>query len=127
MRKGAKEWYEIAQEDYEVSLYLYKGAHYPQSIYFICQSLEKLLKAARIEISNQPVPKIHDLDKLAQKSGIEFSESRLTKLENLSVHYRRVRYPDIRRIHYNTKRKTETILKRAQNLYLWIQKQLKKY
>ena len=46
-------WLKIAKEDYDTAFYLYDGARYPQALYFLCQSLEKLLKAILVESSEK--------------------------------------------------------------------------
>jgi len=40
----AQNWINLAQEDYDSSLYLFKGARYPGSIYFMGQAIEKITK-----------------------------------------------------------------------------------
>lgn len=124
IKEEAKRWMIIADSDYESSLYLFKGSRYPQAIYMLCQSIEKLLKATLIEIANKPPKKIHRLENIAQESGLNFSEEQYNLLTDLSKHYSRVRYPDISRESYNTKIKVEPIMKEGKQIYLWIQQQL---
>jgi HEPN domain-containing protein len=127
MKKPAIKWLMIAQGDFESSMYLYKGAHYPQAIYFLCQAIEKLLKAVAIEKKNIAPQKIHRLENLAAKTGLPFSKKQFDVLTDLSKHYSRVRYPDISNVSYNTKTKTEPILINGKEMYVWIQNEFKNH
>ena len=127
MRAGTKQWLEIAAEDYDVSLLLFKRASHPQAIYAMCQAVEKVLKAAQIEIANQPPQKTHQLEKIARESGLDFSDEQYQILKELSKHYRRVRYPDIQRIRYNTKAKAQQIIDQGREVYQWVLTKLKNH
>lgn len=125
MKEETQEWLTIAQEDYSDSLYLFKGARYPNAIYFICQAIEKLLKAVQIESFDQIPKKTHSLTSLAKTSGLSFSEGQIQMLEDLFAHFNRVRYPDYQRTKYNTKAKVEPIIKQGKEIYQWILVKLK--
>ena len=125
MKEDAKKWFKIAESDFASCEYLFKGAHYPQAIYYLCQSLEKILKASQIEFKDSAPQKIHRLENIAIKSGIRFTKSQLNTLTELSKHYSRVRYPDISKVSYNTKSKVEPIMKKGKELYQWIYDMLK--
>ena len=122
MKPETKHWLEISDSDHDTSLYLFKGAKHPQAVYFICQSIEKLLKAAIIEFSNKAPLKIHRLENLAKESKISFSQHQVKALTELSKHYSRVRYPDISQESYNTKAKVKSIMESGKELYQWIRK-----
>lgn len=110
LKVEAKQWLDIAQSDYECSLYLYDGGRYPQAVYMLCQSVEKVLKAALVEIADLPPKKIHRLENIASDTGIAFSTTQYDLLTDLSKHYSRVRYPDISRVSYNSKEKVHQIM-----------------
>ena len=120
MKPETQNWIGLAQEDYESSLYLFKGARHPAAVYYICQAIEKLLKAAQMENLDQYPKKIHHLKTLAEQSGLSLSAEQMNSLEDLTKHYHRVRYRDIGDISYNTKAKVEPIFKQGQAIYLWI-------
>lgn len=125
MKSETNQWIKIAEADYKSGTYLFERGFYPQSIYLLCQALEKVLKAAQIEYANSLPKKIHHLHVIALETSLEFTKEQLEKLEELSKHYNRVRYPDISQAFYNTKTKTTFIVTSAKKLYLWIYKQLK--
>lgn len=114
----------VADEDYDDSLYLFRGARHPNAVYHMCQALEKLLKAAQVELTDKTPKKTHHLASIAQECGIAFTEKQQNALEDFSKHYQRVRYPDFQRTYYNTKVKVAPLIKEGKELYLWISKQL---
>ncbi|MCG3209286.1 MAG: hypothetical protein FOGNACKC_02907 [Anaerolineae bacterium] len=120
MRADTRQWLAVAQADYDDSLYLFQGARHPNAVYHMCQALEKLLKAAQIELTGQPPQKTHKLRSLAQETGLAFSKKHAAFLEQLSKDYNRVRYPDYQRTLYNTKTKAEPIIKQGQEVFQWI-------
>lgn len=122
MKPETRHWLEMSDSDHDTGLYLFKGAKHPQAVYFICQSIEKLLKAAIIEFADKAPQKIHRLENLAKESKIKFSQKQLKILTELSKHYSRVRYPDISQTSYNTKAKVMPIMESGKELYLWIRK-----
>jgi HEPN domain-containing protein len=120
MKPETQNWIALAAEDYEDSLYLFKGARHSNAVYHLCQAVEKILKAVQIERINQPPAHTHDLGSLARKSGLPFSEAQLTALEELFRHYKKVRYRDYADRKYNTKAKVAPIIKQGKELYQWI-------
>ncbi len=124
MKQEAQNWFDLAESDYDASLYLFDGARYPQAIYLLCQALEKLLKAAQVELANEAPAKTHNLRTIANRTGLQFSTEHVQMLRSLDRDYQRVRYRDMAQALYNTKVKTEPILEQGQQLYRWIQGQL---
>src|SRR5262245_57267935 len=107
MKSEAQTWLDLAKMDYDDSLYLFKGARYPNAIYHICQALEKILKAAQVKFKSTVPRKTHQLGDLAQASGLEFTSEQTRFLEALTKDYGRVRYSDYARTFYNTRKKVE--------------------
>ena len=101
LREETKQWMKIAESDYKSSQYLFNGARYPQAVYLLCQGIEKILKAAHVEIAKIAPKKIHRLENIAKESGLGISEEQYELLTDLSKHYSRVRYPDISGVSYN--------------------------
>jgi HEPN domain-containing protein len=120
MKPETQEWLDIAKEDYESSQILFREGKPPQSVYFACQAVEKVLKAAQLELTNQAPKKSHHLENLAYKTRIKFSDHHLKTLRELTNHYDKVRYPDYRRAKYNTRTKVEPILSQSKEMYQWI-------
>lgn len=125
IKPEARQWVDIAEGDFDSSLYLFEGARYPQAIYLLCQALEKILKAALIEFAGVTPQKIHRLENIAHDTGLSFSDSQYDMLTDLSKHYSRVRYPDISRVSYNSKEKVLPIMEKGKEMFQWITQQLK--
>ena len=125
MKPETRQWLTIAKEDYSDSLYLFKGARYPNAIYHLCQAIEKALKAAQIEIANRMPKKTHDLERLGKKSGLPLSPDQHQTLDTLFKAYSQVRYPDYAQTKYNTKAKVEPVIKQGKEIYQWILAELK--
>ena len=127
MKPEVKNWLALADEDYRSSLVLFKNALHPQAVYHICQSVEKLLKAARLHLANEAAQHSHNLKSLGRKSGLKLSAEQYAVLAELYKHFQRVRYRDISQAHYNTKAKVEPIINQGQAIYLWILAELKNH
>jgi HEPN domain-containing protein len=113
MKPETKNWIGMAKEDYDSSLYLFKGAHHPQAVYYLCQAIEKVLKAAQMEYLDQYPKKIHNLRSLGEQSGLSLSAEQINILENLTTHYNRVRYRDIGDVSYTRKLKLSLFSSKA--------------
>jgi HEPN domain-containing protein len=117
---AVKNWLDLAAEDYDTSLYLFRGARYPYAVYLLCQAVEKTLKAAQVKITQQKPQKIHDLVHLGRTSGLTLTTDHQKTLRVLWTHYKRVRYRDLAQASYNTKKKVAPIIKQGKEMYRWI-------
>jgi HEPN domain-containing protein len=120
MKSETKLWLEIAEGDYEMSMYGFKMARYPQALYLLCQAIEKTLKAGIVEFINQSSRKTHNLVSIAKHTKLSFSSDQLNALRELTRIYSQVRYPDYQRELYNTKAKVEPVINQGKSLYLWL-------
>lgn len=121
---ASKLWINQAKEDKSSAEWLMKGRHYPQAIYMISLSIEKLLKATYLrDHPGLPVPKIHDLYRLAgQIVSVTPDEDTRDFLRELSKKYRRVRYSDLAQKDFNTLEKTQPSFLKAVKIWTWIHK-----
>lgn len=117
----------LAAKDKSSAEWLFDGAHYPQAIYLLCQSLEKLIKASHLTKDKPELPRIHHLGRLARNSSLKFSHSQLVFLDSRSKQYQRVRYSDLAQQDFNTKRKTRPWMKKGDIIYSWIQQKLDQF
>ncbi len=74
-KKQIEYWIESAKEDINSSRNIFQNGNYDWSLFIGHLSLEKLLKACYVKENENIPPKIHRLDKLAESSGLSFSES----------------------------------------------------
>ena len=124
MKQETKIWLEQAKEHFEDMEYLYDGRRYSMAVYCAHQTLEKILKAAIIEITNTAAPKIHKLDELARLAKLDIPKTWLEDLAEITRHFWRVRYPDFQAHVYTSKEKINPTIKKTQEVYLWILKKL---
>ncbi|MDA1061072.1 MAG: HEPN domain-containing protein [bacterium] len=120
MKALTNTWLKTAEADYDTASYLFEGARYPHAIYFLCQAIEKLLKAAQVEFTDLTPKKIHRLENLAHDSTLEFSDDQYDILTDLSKIYSKIRYPDIAQVSYNTKDKVNSLFESGKELRQWI-------
>lgn len=125
MKKETKLWSDYAQESFEDALYSWKGHRYGNTCFCCQQALEKILKAILTEKGILP-PKSHDLMRLAQLAKIKIDPRKAEELRAITRHYFTVRYPDLNKKYYRSKKVTEDTIKQTKEFYLWFQQELKK-
>ncbi len=125
-----KYWIEIADYDmdtahamFETKRYLYVG--------FMChQVIEKMLKAYWSSVLEEPPLKIHNLSRLATKSGLieELSEENLTFIDELQPLNIEARYPEYKQELMNilTPEYCKEMLNKTSELKQWIKDKLLK-
>ncbi len=84
VKKDVKAWTDRA---------LFTSRRYLYVLFMCQQSLEKLLKAHIITRTGQFPPRIHNLVRLGELTGLEFSYEDKLLLECLSLYYLQSRYP----------------------------------
>lgn len=98
----ANKWFELAIKDSESAFLLYKNGYYPQGLYFIHQSVEKLNKGIMVSVNwiKEPKQMSHDItfaprkalriiiDETIQKAKSKLTKSELDKLEEDTSKYK---------------------------------------
>jgi HEPN domain-containing protein len=93
-KKVTEYWTENAEEDIRVAEQLYQADSFAHALFFGHLYLEKLLKALIVKQTAAHAPFIHNLEMLAKKSGLEFSEKMLDELVEITEFNIEARYPD---------------------------------
>lgn len=91
--KDVKAWLDASRYDLVTARALQKSRRYVYVLFMCQQSLEKLLKALVTARTREFPPRIHNLLRLAELTGREFSQEEKTLLERLSLYYLQSRYP----------------------------------
>ncbi len=119
-------WLQVSNNDIETAKILYKNRKYLESLFFAHLSLEKILKAHFVALHREIPPFTHNLVLLAQKSNVVVEKDDLEFLAEMNRFQIEGQYPDFRYKLYKslTKRESEMILKRVENLQLWLRKKL---
>ena len=125
MKKGAKMWLMLAEEDYKDMRIMIKENRYRGAVFFAQQAVEKIIKALIIEDKNLAPKKTHNIEILLKDAGLDKNEIKDIDVNKLTLAYTRVRYSDLSTVHYNTKEKAGKVLEIAQKTYLWVKTKLK--
>jgi HEPN domain-containing protein len=87
-------WVTIEELDIPVMEHLFDSGDYMYSLFIGHLIIEKILKAHYVKNNLETPPKIHDLVKLANSSGMVFEDSRLKYLLSLNAFNIEARYPE---------------------------------
>ena len=121
-------WLEIAEYDLKTTKVMLDGKRFLYVGFMCHQVIEKMLKAYYTFRLEEVPPFIHNLTILAKRSNIydEMSDSQqdfIIFLEPLNI---KARYPSYKDKLFKTltEKKCEQILKKTEDLFLWIKKKL---
>ena len=126
MEKDVKSWVDASRYDLETARALLKSRRYIYVLFMCQQSLEKLLKAHVTSRTDKLPPRIHNLVRLGELAGLEFSQEEKTLLERLSLYYLQTRYPpDVQALAKNVSRSMVVAhLKQTETLWKWLRRRL---
>ena len=123
-------WLDLADDDVLTAKTLLDGKRYLHAGFFCHLIAEKALKAMVASVTSEIPPKIHDLAKLAERSGVfvDLTEQQHNLLKDLSPLQIEARYPEYKeRV---TKKLTHEITARlfreTEEFLCWIKKKLEK-
>jgi HEPN domain-containing protein len=115
-----------SNRDWATLLSMYECRRYYAALFFGQLVLEKLLKAIYIKKNNDSAPFIHDLKKIAKKSGLEFDEKTGERLDIISGFNINARYDDYKDEFYRkaTKKYAKDYIEVIKGIRLWLKKQI---
>ncbi|MBI4239464.1 HEPN domain-containing protein [Candidatus Uhrbacteria bacterium] len=127
VKSAIRYWLDTAEHDYETMLILFRTKRYSDSLFYGHIALEKLLKAHVVLHTKEQAPYIHDLLRLNELSNVCLSEEEIDLLDEVNNFNIRARYPEYKLEFYKkcTKLYTEPYIKRIQNLYRILCRELK--
>ena len=130
MNEKVEYWMELADYDIESAKVMLNGGRYLYVGFMCHQTIEKVLKAiiARDCIGDEIPPKIHDLQKLAEKAGLfmRMSEDQKEVLRLLNPLNIEARYPEYknRLTATLTNEICQELLAKTEGLLCWTKEQL---
>ena len=119
-------WLTSSKDDLDTANKLYASEKYHHCLFFVHLALEKILKALYIFQKQGPPPPIHDLVRLAEKSGVKVSNDLIYQLAEISTFNVAARYDDYKFKFYKkaTKEYATDWLKTGEKLYDYFRKEV---
>lgn len=116
-----------AQRDWEVAESLFKHKHYAHALFLCHLVIEKVLKALVLKRTKEIAPQIHDLRRLAEKAGLNFTEEQGKAFDIITTFNIRARYDDAKNSFYQkaTSAYATQYLIVSEEIYRWLQKELR--
>ena len=121
-------WNSSAQHDLESADSMFEAGRYDWCLFAGHLALEKMLKAIfSAKNDEQLPPKIHNLVRLAEVSGVGLSDEQKFLMDQINDFNIQTRYPDYKLDFYRrcTKDYSEKYLGKIKELYAWLNSLLK--
>jgi HEPN domain-containing protein len=119
---------ELSNNDFAVAKTLMKNGHNLYAGFMCQQAIEKVLKGYFAKVKNDTPPFKHDLEYLAQQSGLYnlLNEGQISFLETLNPLNIEARYPDYKNktAQYLTNERTHTIFEQTKELLKWTKEKI---
>lgn len=93
MKQDVKYWIDLSKYDVDTAQAMLESKRYLYVLFTCQQSVEKMLKALIVENTKSFPPKIHDLVKLLNLTGIDADQEEKEFLAKLNYYYLETRYP----------------------------------
>ena len=126
VNKIVNHWIKTSDDDFDTMNFLFKSKRYNWALFLGHISTEKLLKAYFVKKKKKHAPPIHNLLRIAEKSGLELNEKYADWLDTISLFNINARYDDYKREFFElcTKEFTELWVGRIKELRKWIKTKL---
>jgi HEPN domain-containing protein len=123
-----KYWLEASEIDYKAMNNLFESKDYVWSLFIGHLVIEKLLKALIVKRDQEVVPKIHNLNKLADVALLKLDEVQKNLLDVITSFNIEARYPDYKNEFYKKcdYKFTSEHINQIKELRLWLLEQVKK-
>ncbi len=120
--KLIKYWVEGSDDDFETMLVMFDSKRYSWSLFIGHLMIEKLLKAFYVKVKSDYPPFIHNLLRLAEKSGLELTDDKKEQLVTITAFNINARYDDYKLSFKNqcTTEFTERWIEKLKVLRSWI-------
>jgi len=123
-----KYWVDLSNEDFVVAETLLKNGHNLYAGFMCHQAVEKIFKGYFSKVKNDTPPFKHDLEFLAQQSGLYelLNEGQISFIEKLNPLNIEARYPDYKNklAQYLTNERTQSIFSQTKELLQWTKEKI---
>ena len=119
-------WIKSSDNDFQTMTHLFESGDYSWSLFIGHLVVEKLLKAYYVKNKDLNSPFIHDLLRIAKKSGIQLNEEQKDFLDTVTTFNINARYDDYKMDFYQkcTKKFTEEYKIKIKEFRTWIKQKL---
>ncbi|MFQ5652979.1 MAG: HEPN domain-containing protein [bacterium] len=118
-------WLKSADEDWEVANQLIRSGKVRHGLFFLHLTLEKVLKAHVCSHTQDMAPRVHNLTRLAELSGLQFDQEKQEFLADMSPLNLEGRYPEMWAA-IPTVDEAETLSRKTEELFEWLKNLLLK-
>jgi HEPN domain-containing protein len=123
IEKHIEHWRKGSDEDFEVANQLINSNKIRHGLFFLHLSLEKILKAFICLHSNDIAPRLHNLVRLSELSGLAFEEKYTNFLSEMNPFNIEGRYPELWGA-IPSKKEAEELLAQTEEVLKWLKNQL---
>ena len=119
-------WSTASKQDFETVEILFKNEKYHHALFFCHLSIEKIPKALIVKKTQEAPPLVHDLVRLAERTGIKLSINQKNELAEISAFNIEARYDDYKLSFFKkaNKRFTSKYVNKTRKILKWLGKQL---
>ncbi|HAO23308.1 MAG: hypothetical protein BWK80_22150 [Desulfobacteraceae bacterium IS3] len=121
--KHISHWLNGAEEDWEVANQLILSDKIRHGLFFLHLTLEKIIKAHICRNTNDIAPKLHNLVRLAEVSGIYFDQTQTDLLAEMNPFNIEGRYPEIWGA-VPSREEADILIERTGEFFRWLKNQL---
>jgi HEPN domain-containing protein len=116
-------WKSGAEEDFQVADQLIRSGKIRHGLFFLHLTLEKILKAHVCRNSRDIAPRLHNLARLSELSGIAFKQEDSDFLAEMNPFNIEGRYPEMWGP-VPSREEADTLLKKSGGIFEWLKNQL---
>ncbi|MBU0573726.1 MAG: HEPN domain-containing protein [Candidatus Margulisbacteria bacterium] len=127
MDKDIEYWLEIAEYDLDTARALLGSGRYAYVLFMCQQAVEKILKGLVVKNTHKLPPRLHNLLRLSELTGLDLEQGKKELLEKLSYYYLESRYPEEqKKITAEVDRKVAgDYLLETEEIFTWLKSRLK--
>ena len=123
VKKQINYWRTSAEEDFSAAQSLLEKGHLRHCLFFAHLAIEKMLKAHVTRKTGDVPPKIHNLVRLAEITGLKLDSNQKDLLREFGIYQLEGRYPDFEQVPLDSTLASQEIA-RAKEILKWLKKQL---
>lgn len=123
IEKHVSYWKNGAEEDFQVADQLIRSGKIRHGLFFFHLALEKILKAHVCHNSKDIAPRLHNLARLAELSGIAFEQKDLDFLSEMNPFNIEGRYPEMWGP-VPSREEADILLQKTGGIFEWLKNQL---